>query len=674
MKRFTRMTILAALCVPLLITATSAIPPPSVRALAGTPLPGERWDPGSMRLPFGPQVCEIAADSVHSYDALHLEIEIQPDIPADLFDAVVTMSVVSNEDPLSQLSFHLAGCTIDSILADGEAVAYSAAGELVTITFDNPPPLGDTVDVTVVYSGLLRGNNYFGGMIYSSTNDVLYTFGEPYTTRYWLACYDLPFDKVTSRVTVIMDSEYRVLSNGVRTEEVEIAPGVTRTVWDNPDPISTYLISLAAHPYAVIDGGTGGENDIPVSFWAYRPDSAQAAYEFGRTAEMIDVFEGLFGPYPFNKYDQAMAPIFNGWGAMEHQTATTYGYRLVEYGGRTFESIVAHELGHQWWGDMVGPLTFAHIWLNEGFASYADALWAEHLSSSAFHGRMSSFRDSYMYEDNNELRYPIYDPPPNFLFGSAIYDKGAWVLHMLRYLMGDDDFFAGLQLYGQTYAYGSATIDEFQGAMELASGLDLDSFFDEWIYQAGYPIYHFSNLVPRLQGDGTYTASLELYQSQTNAPIFTIPLPLKFFTSGRDTLVRVEVAPERTQTLNITGLEFSPTWMSYDPEQWILALADVTEVAEGGEGVPRSFVLSSPWPNPFNAETSLEISLPRRGEWSVDVFDLLGRRVARLADGVQAPGVHRVLWRPDAGTSSGVYWIRVIAPGGEATRRVVLLK
>lgn len=151
-------------------------------------------------------------------------------------------------------------------------------------------------------------------MVYHEPQDVVYTFGEPYLTRKWLPCYDYPFDKVLSSVRVRMDSRYSVLSNGQFVERSNFEDGTSLTCWENPDPIATYLISITAAEYTVIESTPAGIGNASVHFWVYPADSALAAEEFGRTSEMIDYFETLFGPYGFNKYDQAMAPIFNGWG------------------------------------------------------------------------------------------------------------------------------------------------------------------------------------------------------------------------------------------------------------------------------------------------------------------------------------------------------------------------
>ncbi len=627
----------------------------------------------------------IAADTTHSYDALHLDVEVTPRIPrhviyAGSFDAVVIMTARAMEEGLGEIEVHLSHCQIDSIrtrkypqTSEFQVADYVYDYEVITITLPPAIARGDTFEVEMTYA------NNFGrgsGMSYDRDQNVIWTMGEPYDTRSWLACYDLPFDKVTSKVTVytVTDSAWKVLSNGALTGSPEdLGNGSTRTVWTNSDPISTYLISVVAADYLVIDDGNYGVNNTPIAYWVYPRDSVKAHYEFGRTGEMLEFFETRFGPYPFNKYDQAMAPM---GGAMEHQTATTYGDGLITNSrNRSYEVVVAHELAHQWWGDMVGPLTFAELWLNEGFASYAEVLWREYLYQHEGRKSWIEILEMYYLAEDEYNRFPIYNPPPGWMFSSTVYDKGACILHMLRWVVGDEAFFDGLISYGEAYKYGCATSEDFKARMEAASGMDLTAFFDEWVYQAGYPLYDINGFDLTGNAEVGYTATFTIEQIQENAPYFSTPLPFRFYNSQDAVDFRVEVEPLQSQTVSVEGLNFEPTGFQFDPDNWILCLAWLNGVGVVGDhSLPGEFELSAAWPNPFNASTSVEIELLAPGRVCVDVYDLLGRRVARIADGDWSVGPHRFIWQPLPGTASGIYLISVSAPGGNKVRRVVLLK
>ncbi|HHE46576.1 MAG TPA: M1 family peptidase, partial [Bacteroidetes bacterium] len=423
---------------------------------------------------------DIDADSSHSYDALHLAVELVPDLEGMSFTAEVTMTARIMEDDLETLPMDHLMLTIDSVWVDGENADFSANASSLTITLPEAAAEGDTLSVRVAYHGRIRADNSFGGMMYNEGSDVLFTFGEPYRTRAWIVCYDKPFDKVTSEIAVTMDNSYHVVSNGSLSEVEDVGDDLSRTVWSNDYPISTYLISVCAHPYLVIDLGGAGRNDTPVNLWVYPQDSAAAMSSMGRTPDMIEYFEDRFGPFPFDKYDAAEASIAAN---MEHQTATTMTEGVIR-SGPVNEWVVAHELAHQWWGDMVGPLTFKEIWLNEGLASYSHMLWFGHEDEELFRRGMDQIALAYFQEDRSR-RYPIWDPPVRYLFGTAVYYKGAWVLHMLRRKIGDELFFETLRTYLDNPAlrYGNVESDDFIAVCNSVTGEDLDSWFHQWLYR-----------------------------------------------------------------------------------------------------------------------------------------------------------------------------------------------
>ncbi len=620
----------------------------------------------------------ISADSTHAYDALNLDIELTPNIDARTFAGITTMTSISKVDGLSEITFNLKLAVISNLTLNGETATYVHDGDLVTVTAGTPIAMDSTFTIEVNYDGGIFTIGAEGGMLYSSNNNDLFTTNEPYECRRWVACYDLPFDKVTSRMSVILPSQYLVLSNGVLESETDLGEGLKRTIWNNTDPISTYLLSFAAHAYTIVEDDPAGQNDVPISYWLFPNSVDEATYDFGNTGEMLDHFEELFGIYPFNKYDQAMSSIFGGWGAMEHQTCTTYGYNLLP-GNRSFERIVAHELGHQWWGDNVGPLTFANIWLNEGFASYSEILWAENVSEEYRRGLLELFYDQAMTQDA-EWRYPIYNPPYDLennideMFSWTIYKKGAWVVHMLRWVMGDDNFFDGLRHYQASHGFGNSTLQEFEADMEESSGMDLTAFFNEWIYQGGHPNYVFTNMRTESDGQGGYNAYLTVTQAQSNAPLFTTPLPMQFTDGNNSINSRVEIAAEVIQEISVTGLTFEPTSMIFDPDMWIFCTNSNSGVVDPVDQTINKFELSTVWPNPFNSSTSISIQLQTRSNITVEVYDLLGRKVDVLANGIMQAGEHRLSWTPEMDLSSGTYIIRASSNGVQHVKRVSMIK
>ncbi|TPW07803.1 MAG: peptidase M1 membrane alanine aminopeptidase, partial [bacterium] len=275
-----------------------------------------------------------------------------------------------------------------------------------------------------------------------------------------------------------------------------------------------------AAPYLLLEDHRLPE--IPILNYVYPADSAAAVMAFEQVPEMIAYFSTLFGPYPFVKYGHSEA-FFPG--GMEHQTLSMVGEFVVRNGG-FYQWLLAHELGHQWFGDAVTLADWRHIWLNEGFATYADALWMEHeLGPEGLRGRMQLFSDIFKIGYlQNGAAIPVYNPPSSNLFNFAAYDKGAWVLHMLRRITGDDAFFDILRTYQERHRFGNVVNDDFIAVCEEIHGVDLDWFFDPWLTDPGLPRYLVNTTNTDL-GDGRHAIEVTVRQTQSGA---FFPMPVDF--------------------------------------------------------------------------------------------------------------------------------------------------
>ncbi len=341
--------------------------------------------------------------------------------------------------------------------------------------------------------------------------------------------------------------------------------------------MTTYLVSIAATDYVSFSDSytplAGGS--MPIDYFVYSEDLADAQVSFSETPAMMLFFEQTFGEYPFveDKYGMSAFPF---GGAMEHTTNTSYGYQLID-GTNRFDWIVAHELAHQWWGDSVSPETWQDIWLNEGFATYSEALWSEHLGGAAsYRAYMDSLYSPF---------YPgsVYDPVE--LFNGTVYNKGAWVQHMLRGVLGDTAFFGLLRDWYQNHKDGVANTAQYQSTAEGRHGSTLDWFFQQWVYGVNSPAYEYGYSTAA-RSDGTFRTYVRIRQVQTDAGLFTMPVDLALLTApGTDQ--RTVRNDAWTQDFVLDTSE-SVTGLAFDPDNWILKASAVEVLLDDADfdGVP----------------------------------------------------------------------------------------
>jgi aminopeptidase N len=392
------------------------------------------------------------------------------------------------------------------------------------------------------------------------------TFAEPEGARLWFPCKDRPSDKALFETFVTVPDGLVVTSNGTLVE-TSAADGSRTFHWLESHPIATYLISVAIADYAMLTDDAGG---IPLAHYVYRGMEGAAAIDFARTPDMIRVFQQYLGPYPFAKYGHSLFDNFRG--AMEHQGNTSYGASLIT-GDNRYDRVVAHELGHQWFGDLVSPAEWEEIWLNEGFATWTEFLWTEAFDPAFLPALMAGREDYWMDYEESAGRYSLYAPPDGYLFGSTVYQKGGWVVAMLRYQLGDEAFFAGIRDYLGAHAYDNARTADLKAALENASGQDLTPFFDQWVYGVGYPKYKVS-WKSRGVGSGRYQVDLKIKQTQKGTPIFTIPLEVE--VTGDGTSSRQRVAVTAKKSFASVCVDFEPKRVTVDPDNRVLGTVSAT--------------------------------------------------------------------------------------------------
>lgn len=604
----------------------------------------------------------LDADSSHSFDMLSVLLDYWVEDAVVPATGVATLRLVALANAVD-LRFNAEGIAISDVTERNAERVFLQQGD--TLIVQRPVEMGDTVILTINISAIpVLTDHVTEG--YQWGIGGVFTFSEPFGARRWYPCYDQPFDKFsTVTVAVNMPDYWSMAANGRLVETTYPEAGRKREVYQLNAPISSYLVMFACGRYSKNEFDRGG---IHYQYVVWTQDSLKAAYDWARTPDMVEYFGSRFGGYPFGEYGMVQAELFNGWGAMEHQTCTTMGHHLLD-SLRTYEFIVAHELGHQWFGDALSPVDFRNIWLNEGFATYVHALWNEHIGGrDSLEQTMWQFAEAFFSEDR-VIRYPAYDPPADYLFGLVIYQKSAWVLHMLReQLMGDDLFFAGLREYVQRFRYGTVDTEDFVQVMSETYGQDLHWFFDQWIYAGGFPELDIT-ITPRFPSESDVT--IHMRQLQSNAPIFRFPIVIEADVPLPQRQVVWFEQQEQTVVINFDGRTVDAARLAdYQP---LLYQGTGAGVPGRPDTPPESFWLSEAFPNPFNSSTSMSLELSSAQHVNADVFDLHGRQVAVLLDGALPAGSHSIRMSAD-GFATGIYFARVQVGRSVLVRKMLLVK
>ncbi len=531
---------------------------------------------------------EAPADWVLT-DVLHERLDLTVDPARRRIDGTVTLTVRSLAADLETFSFRLhPNLSIGSVDVDGEEASWTRTGDgaTVAVVLDPARPTGRVFDVTVTYGGVPPPAVFGETGIYFdfdfSSEPLVYTLSEPWLANTWWPVKEDNRDKATAEVAVTVPSELTVVSNGVLEGVEDASTGWRRWSWRTDYPLAPYLLAFSAGAYRTFgdtftfDGGT-----MPVEFWIL-PESDTPANRQGwlRVVDMLGTLSGLYGLYPFAEEKYGLYQFSFG-GGMEHQTAT---------GQSGFsEGVTSHELGHQWWGDLVTCATWHDIWLNEGFATYTTALWWEYRDGTDDREALAAVMDAYRPDDPDQTVYVYDDSSIERIFSSnSSYAKGSWVLHMLRGVAGDDAFFTILRAWRERFAFRSATTEDFRTVVESVLGRDMGWFFDEWVYGAGAPAFRWGRR--EVQAAGQRWLELSLRQTQEGR-LFTMPVTVRVRTASgsRDVVVHATAAAQ-AWTLPLDGPAEA---VELDPGGWILAEGWTPEPFQGG---PPHIVATRPAP------------------------------------------------------------------------------
>lgn len=538
--------------------------------------------------------------AIDTTDVLHCDLSIELLPTTTSISGTNMMTVESLVDGLTSFAFRLRSqFVISSCIITDSVGSYNvtpsgppANSYSRTVTFLRPIDAGEQFTISITYAGeaIPRG---FGSILFETQGGfpLVSTLSEPYFAATWWPCKDADFqqpgdngDKYTMAMAITAPSAMRSVSNGLLQGVDDLSGSRRRFRWATEYPISTYLVAFCSTVYNTWTVMyEHGDVSMPVEFNLYPGSDTpgnRAAWEL--CVPMLHAFRPLFGEYPFvnEKYGMYEFP-FNG--GMEHQTNTGQG---------TFnESVTAHELGHQWWGDMVTCKTWHDIWLNEGFATYSEAIWFENKPGSsglpALHAHMATRRPGSV----NGTVYCSTVTDPNRIFSSDFsYRKAGWVLHMLRKAVGDATFFDILAEHRARHEYSAATTADFIQTASDVAGQDLSWFFNPWIYQPGAPTYQFGWQAATIGGQPYLRLRIRQTQS-ASYPLFPMPIEVRVNTTGGTQTFTVfnDAATEHF----LLPLAAAATGVTLDPDNWILNEGKTQATYVAG---PPKIVAASPAP------------------------------------------------------------------------------
>ncbi|NIM49351.1 MAG: aminopeptidase [Gemmatimonadales bacterium] len=515
----------------------------------------------------------IQVERSRSLDFLHYRVSLKFDLDTKVFWG-------ENEITLTPLGDDVDRCVLDAeeivvtgaVDEAGRELRYVQGDTSVVIAFGRTLAYGDTITLSVAF----RGDNPQEGFFFDDATDdhpqMVSTDSWPDEAHHWIPLYDYPNDKVTHELIVTVSEGNRVLSNGrlVGVAEDEGA-GTTTWHWSQEQPHATYLMMLAIGPFTVIEDSLGS---LPVNYWVYPEDAEDARWIFAKTPRMIAFYADLFDhPYPWAKYDQVTTPHVGG-GA-EATSATILGDGVIHDRRAeqdfSWERVIAHEVAHQWWGNLITLREWSHTWLNESFGTYSDYLWTRHESGEdegawALLGK----KNAYLREAHTRYMRPIvfnrYERPHDN-FDSHTYPKGACILHQLRFILGEEPFFRVLGAFLDEYAFEPVDTYDFMKTVNEVTGQNMDWFFEQYIFSPGHPVFEISSSWDA--GDGQIRLRVAQLQDRDHGvPIYRTPVQVGIVTASGKTVQKVWL--ENEEDVFVFQSTEEPLLVRFDEGNWLL--------------------------------------------------------------------------------------------------------
>lgn len=608
--------------------------------------------------------CNKAAHAGHYHDLL-AEASRQDDANIDLIhyafnwyvDPAVyqlsgsaAVSFKPQQDDLRQFMLELGkDMQIDSILSEGVPQQFERNGDFQLVVMSERDMKKDQLYTFIIYYHGAPASGGLGSFIKDNHSGVpvIWTLSEPFGARDWWPCKNGLTDKIDSiDVIITTPSAYKAASNGLLVNEVAHADSTTTFHWKHKYAIAPYLIAIAVTNYERYTDTVPLSSGIqlPMVNYVYPENLNDARAGTATLVNVLTYFDSLFVSYPFQSEKYGHAQF--GWGGgMEHQTMSF----VINYGF----TLLAHELAHQWFGDMVTCGSWEDIWLNEGFATYLEGLSRRRIQgSTSFRSWQTSKINSVVSQAGGSVK--VSDPTniSRIFSGRLSYNKGSYLLHMLRWVLGDEAFFAGLRSYLNDRQYDFGTTESLKFHLEQAGQKDLTGFFDDWYSGEGYPSYQ---IVWQPYDKG---AIFQVFQetSHPSVDFFEMPLPITIIGGGKDTMITLQHLYSG-QVFEIEG----PSWIDsvvFDPDLWILSAKNTVRKTEIVSNIENQLNVSV-YPNPANEV----LTIRAESGFDFQVYDFQGKLVVRSKESSGQANINISEWNP------GLYSIKIQGMNGKSTVR-----
>lgn len=514
-------------------------------------------------------------------DVRHIRLDLRVDVPAEHLEGSATHTLAAVGSAVQTVEFDSVGLDIHAVtLGDGRRVDFETTPNALKMHLPTPMPPGEEFTLKIDY-GVTRPEKgmHFrtARMGYADAEVQCWSQGESEDARYWFPCYDATAERATTEIAATAASEFRAVSNGELVDMHENPSDGTRTFhYRLAKEHATYLVSLAVGHFVEIADDSGR---VPLFYYVLPGQEDRARLSFGNTADMLAFYEDRLGvPYAWGRYSQVAVVDFIA-GGMENSSITTLMDRALLDAPALLTNrsdwLVAHELAHQWFGDLLTCRDWTNIWLNEGWATYMDACYEEHAHGpdDYFHRMWDNASDVFSTDTPDKRLATVRKVwgDPEGLFDARVYEKGAWVLHMLRRQLGEDVFWKATQTYLEQHANQAVETNDLLRTYEAVSGVALEQFFDQWIYHAGWPEFK----VAYSWDEERHLATVRVSQTQKTDDktlLFKLRTTLRFAGDGftRDEVVDIS---EKDHTFNVS-LEKRPDFVRFDPNADLLKTLD----------------------------------------------------------------------------------------------------